>query len=325
MSEHLLETETTIPASRQSVFGFFSDAVEPGATNAAVTRVSDPHAASDPHGGGNPHRLQNSCPRAADTLAHAVMPVESTVRVHRRAIEGPLSEMDSPPYLRRNRLQDDVHEGSRAIRVPFAPFGDMALPFVRAELRGIFDFRRKAILEIFSQIRWTARPRLIEMVEPLADSFQEVVRTNASTLRCSRRAATSNVSFIPGVWWIEYSEHLSARGEPSFGEAPRTPGIAVKEAHATREDLVEATVTQIDLFELCDNKLGLPGCDVFRIPACRSIDHFSERSTPVKMAAPEAFAHQCRQRRRHARSRSRGPGHPAGCSSGPRPTAVAHS
>ena len=62
----------------------------------------------------------------------------------------------------------------------------------------------------------------------------------------------------PNLWRIEYSEYLSARGEPSFGEAPRTPGIAVKEAHATREDLVEATVTQIDLFELCDNKQTRP-------------------------------------------------------------------
>ena len=64
--------------------------------------------------------------------------------------------------------------------LPFAPFGDMALPFIRAELRGIFDFRRRVILEIFSHdLMDVALPRLVEVVEPSSDSFEEVFARNA--------------------------------------------------------------------------------------------------------------------------------------------------
>lgn len=56
--------------------------------------------------------------------------------VHHHTFE----ETDSRNTLMRDRVD---------YALPFPPFGDIALPLVRAQLRGIFEFRRKAILEIF--------------------------------------------------------------------------------------------------------------------------------------------------------------------------------
>jgi hypothetical protein len=35
--------------------------------------------------------------------------------------------------------------------LPFAPFGELVLPFIEVELRRIFEFRQRAILETFPQ------------------------------------------------------------------------------------------------------------------------------------------------------------------------------
>jgi hypothetical protein len=68
-------------------------------------------------------------------------------------------------------------------------------------------------------------------------------------------------------------EEFSAGREPSLDDAARTLGVAVKEAHADREDLVEATVSQVEVFEVCDEELGPAGFDVCRVSARRGLDH----------------------------------------------------
>ena len=152
MSEHLLETETTIPASRQSVFGFFSDASN-------LERLTPPSLGFQiltPL----PIRMEEGALIDYRILVRG-LPIRWRTRVCRwnppfefidEQFKGPyrkwihhhtFEETDSKMTCMRDRVR---------YALPFAPFGDMALPFVRAELRGIFDFRRKAILEIFSQI-----------------------------------------------------------------------------------------------------------------------------------------------------------------------------
>ena len=125
MSEHLLETETTIPASRQSVFGFFSDASN-------LERLTPPSLG---------FQILTPLPIRMEEGALIDEQFKGPYRkwIHHHTFE----ETDSKMTCMRDRVR---------YALPFAPFGDMALPFVRAELRGIFDFRRKVILEIFSQI-----------------------------------------------------------------------------------------------------------------------------------------------------------------------------
>jgi hypothetical protein len=121
------------------LFGCF----KPYAAHAAVCRLSYPHSDSNPHGGRSAHRLQDSASRAADALAHANLPMEAALR----QLKGPyrkwihdhtFEEADSGKTFMRDRVR---------FALPFAHFGDIALPFVRAEVRGIFAFRRKAILD----------------------------------------------------------------------------------------------------------------------------------------------------------------------------------
>jgi hypothetical protein len=72
---------------------------------------------------------------------------------------------------------------------------------------------------------------------------------------------------------IADGEQLSAAGEPSFGKAPRPRGLAVKEAYANSEDLIEVAVSQIEVLKGCNNELGFAGCNMLRIAASRGFDH----------------------------------------------------
>jgi hypothetical protein len=53
-------------------------------------------------------------------------------------------------------------------------------------------------------------------------------------------------------------EESSAGREPSLCEAARPLGGAMKEADADREDLVEAAVSEVEVFEVRDEELALP-------------------------------------------------------------------
>jgi hypothetical protein len=69
------------------------------------------------------------------------------------------------------------------------------------------------------------------------------------------------------------NEDYSARREPSLDDAARTLGVAVKEAHADREDLVEATVSQVEVLKGRDEELGPASFDVRCVPVRRGLDH----------------------------------------------------
>ena len=71
----------------------------------------------------------------------------------------------------------------------------------------------------------------------------------------------------------EEGQDRSAGREPSLDDVARTVGIAVKEADANREDLVEAALPQVEVLEVRDEELGFAGFYVRRVSACRGFDH----------------------------------------------------
>ena len=152
MFEHIFEAETLIDAPLAEVFSFFSDA-------------------------GNLARLT---PATLDFKIHTPMPLEMregalidyTIRLHgipmkwrtiiRRWAPGRefVDEQLRGPYRKwvhhhrfeavgenRTRMRDRVEYA-----IPFPPFGEIALPWVRSEIRGIFEFRERTIREIFKAI-----------------------------------------------------------------------------------------------------------------------------------------------------------------------------
>jgi hypothetical protein len=56
----------------------------------------------------------------------------------------------------------------------------------------------------------------------------------------------------------------------------------MKEADADREDLVEAAVSEVEVFEVRDEELGPAGLDVGLVPARRGLDILAERSIAVR-------------------------------------------
>jgi hypothetical protein len=56
-------------------------------------------------------------------------------------------------------------------------------------------------------------------------------------------------------------------GASHLSTMPRTLGVAVKVAHANREDLIEAAVSQVEVLEARDEELGPAGLDIRRVSA----------------------------------------------------------
>ena len=151
MLEHLLETEATIPAARENVFSFFSDASN-------LMRITPPALGFKIR---TPLPIQMKQGTLIDyTIFLHGLPMCWRTRICRwnppvefidEQLSGPyrkwihhhtFDEVDSRHTLMRDRVDYSL---------PFSPFGDIALPFVRAKLRAIFEFRRKIILEIFPE------------------------------------------------------------------------------------------------------------------------------------------------------------------------------
>ena len=149
MSEHLFEVATTIPASQEAVFSFFSDAsnlmrLTPPSLG---FQILTPVPVSMEEGAlieykillrGLPMRWRTRICRWNPPVEFIDEQLKGPYRkwIHHHTFE----ETDSGKTLMRDRVR---------FALPFSPFGDIALPFVRAEVRGIFEFRRKAILKIF--------------------------------------------------------------------------------------------------------------------------------------------------------------------------------
>jgi ligand-binding SRPBCC domain-containing protein len=149
MPEHLLETETTIPASRKNVFDFFSDAsnLERLTPPSLGFRILTPPPIRMEEGAlmdyrillrGLPMRWQTRICRWNPPFEFIDEQLKGPYRrwIHHHTFE----ERGSNTTFMRDRVR---------YALPFGPLGNLALPFIRTELRGIFEFRQRVILEIF--------------------------------------------------------------------------------------------------------------------------------------------------------------------------------
>jgi ligand-binding SRPBCC domain-containing protein len=149
MAEQLLESETTILASRADVFAFFSEASN-------LMRLTPPSLRFQILSPA-PIRMQEGALIDYRISLHG-LPMRWRTRIC--SWNPPFAFVDQQlkgPYRKwiHQHTFEEPEPGETLMRdrvlyaLPFAPIGDLALPLVRAELEGIFDFRRRAILEIF--------------------------------------------------------------------------------------------------------------------------------------------------------------------------------
>jgi hypothetical protein len=94
---------------------------------------------------------------------------------------------------------------------------------------------------------------------------------------------------------VEEDEERSAGREPSLDYAARTLGLTVKEANADREDLVEATISQVEVLKGRDKELGFASLDVRQVSERGGLDHLRRAVYRGEMAFFEAFAHERRR------------------------------
>jgi ligand-binding SRPBCC domain-containing protein len=147
--EHVLETETVVRRARPEVFAFFSDASN-------LMRITPPSLGFTiltPL----PIRMQEGTLIDYTILLHR-MPLRWRTRINRW--NPPFEFIDEQlkgPYRKwvHHHSFDEVDSGTTRIRdrviyaLPLQPLGELALPLVRAQLRSIFEFRQRTILEIF--------------------------------------------------------------------------------------------------------------------------------------------------------------------------------
>jgi ligand-binding SRPBCC domain-containing protein len=150
MLEHEFATDTEIPAPREEVFSFFSDA-------ANLMRITPPTL------GFEILTPQPILMRAGALIDYRIRlrGVPMRWRTHICDWNPPYGFADEQlkgPYrlwLHRHSFRE-TPDGTTVMRdvvryaLPFPPLGEIALPFVRAEIRGIFEFRSRVILKEFS-------------------------------------------------------------------------------------------------------------------------------------------------------------------------------
>jgi ligand-binding SRPBCC domain-containing protein len=149
--EHAYETETVIPAPRAEVFPFFADAsnlgrLTPGSLDFLILT---PAPVTMGEGTLIDYRIR----------LHGV-PMRWRTRITSwNPPSGFVDEQLRGPYRLwvHTHTFEDMGNGTTRMRdhvryaLPFPPFGQAALPWVRAEIGRIFEFRRRAILEIFAK------------------------------------------------------------------------------------------------------------------------------------------------------------------------------
>jgi ligand-binding SRPBCC domain-containing protein len=149
MRDHVFEMETTIPAAREAVFSFFSQADN-------LMRIT-------------PESLHFRIVTAPPIVMKPGTMIDYVIRLHGFPMRWRtlISEWEPPfhfvdeqvkgPYRRwihRHSFTETV-EGHTVMKdhvryqLPFPPFGLVALPFVRREVEQIFAHRRKVIGEVF--------------------------------------------------------------------------------------------------------------------------------------------------------------------------------
>src|SRR5687768_2039827 len=94
---------------------------------------------------------------------------------------------------------------------------------------------------------------------------------------------------------VEEDEDRTAGREPSLDEAARTLGLTMEEANADREDLVEATISQVEVLEGRDEELSLASLDVRHVSTRGRLDHLRRAVYRGEMAFFEALAHERRR------------------------------
>jgi hypothetical protein len=94
---------------------------------------------------------------------------------------------------------------------------------------------------------------------------------------------------------VEKDRERCAGREPSLDYAARTLGLTVKETNADREDLVEATISQVEVLKGRDEELGFADLDVRHVSARGSLDHLRRAVYRGEMAFFEALANERRR------------------------------
>jgi hypothetical protein len=94
---------------------------------------------------------------------------------------------------------------------------------------------------------------------------------------------------------IEEGEERSAGCEPPLDDIARTLGVAVKETHANREDLVEAAVSQVEVLEDRDEELGPAGLDVRRVSVGCGLNHLRRAVDRGEMSLLKPLANERRR------------------------------
>ncbi|HVE16862.1 MAG TPA: SRPBCC family protein [Chthoniobacterales bacterium] len=149
MFEHLFKARVVIPAPRDEVFAFFSDAGN-------LMRLTPPSLGFE---------ILTPAPipmRDGTLIDYRIrlrgFPMRWRTRINRwRPPFEFEDEQLSGPYriwIHRHSFADGpdgttLMDDEVRYALPLPPFGEIALPFVRAEIRGIFAFREKTIREIF--------------------------------------------------------------------------------------------------------------------------------------------------------------------------------
>jgi len=153
MPEFLFEAESILPASRESVFAFFSNA-------ANLARITPPSLG-----------FETLTPPPIELREGAL--IDYRIRLHGFPMKWrTLISKWNPPHdfideQLRGPYRTWIHhhqfaelpDGQTRMRdtvcysLPFAPFSAVALPFVRREIAGIFAFRQHVIRELFSEAR----------------------------------------------------------------------------------------------------------------------------------------------------------------------------
>lgn len=148
MREHHIESEVFLPHPREEVFAFFSEAKNLGAItpDSLGFEILPPTPATMGEGTLIDYRIRlRGWPMHWQTLIRDWKP---PFEFSDEQLRGPYRQ-----WLHRHIFEEV--EGGTLVRdlvrysLPFAPFGEIFHPFVRAELRGIFTYRKAAMERLF--------------------------------------------------------------------------------------------------------------------------------------------------------------------------------
>jgi ligand-binding SRPBCC domain-containing protein len=149
MREHLLESETFLPHPRETVFAFFAEAKNLGELTPATLgfEILPPEPSRMDEGALIDYRIR---------LRGWPMRWRTIIRDWKPPFEFTDEQLRGPYRRWVHRHVFEETEGGTWVRdhvryaLPFFPFGELVHPFVRAELRQIFAFRKTAMERIFA-------------------------------------------------------------------------------------------------------------------------------------------------------------------------------